>query len=177
MITITVDDAQIVAALNKLASKTSNLGPVMREIGTAVRNDALDNFKGQHDPEGTPWKKLSLVTLMARAHRLTKGKTHKKDGNLTKKTKGIVTTANILMDTGALRNSISVLHSDANSAVIGTKNPYAATHQFGALRGAFGRTKRGAPIPWGTIPARPFLGISAQVEQKIMELIAGHMEA
>ena len=164
MITITIDDAGIVAALNKLASKTANLGPVMREIGTVVRNDALDNFKGQHSPDGTPWKKLSPATLMARAHRLTKGKTHKKDGSLTKKAESVVTTAKILLDTGALRNSISVLHSDATSAVIGTKIPYASMHQFGVPR-------RIAPIP-----ARPFLGISSNADRKIMDLIADHME-
>lgn len=171
MIVVQVDDAHVVAALNRLAAKVQNLGPVMREIGQIVRGDAQDNFKGQHGPDGKPWKKLSLVTLMARAHRLTKGKTHKKDGNLTKKAKAVVITAKILMDTGVLRNSISVLEHTTNSVAVGTQNKYAATHQFGALRGAFGRTKRGAPVPWGTIPARPFLGISSTAEQKILNMI------
>ena len=32
--------------------------------------------------------------------------------------------------------------------------------QFGARYGAFGTISRGGSIPWGNIPARPFLGIS-----------------
>ena len=33
-------------------------------------------------------------------------------------------------------------------------------HQFGAKHRAYGKTKRGAPISWGDIPTRPFLGVS-----------------
>jgi hypothetical protein len=33
---------------------------------------------------------------------------------------------------------------------------------FGAKQGAFGRTSRGGPIPWGDIPARPLLPIDEQ---------------
>lgn len=60
-----------------------------------------------------------------------------------------------LRDTGRLMNSIT--HRVTGNAVeIGTNVLYAPTHQFGAKQGAFGRTKRNGPIPWGDIPARPF---------------------
>ena len=48
-------------------------------------------------------------------------------------------------------------------------------HQFGAEKGAFGATSRGTPIPWGDIPARPFLGLSADdrdgVRDRILDFI------
>jgi phage gpG-like protein len=54
---------------------------------------------------------------------------------------------------------------------------YAAVQQFGAAKGAFGRTSRGAPIPWGNIPARPFLGISAEDEPLMLEIVAEWFQA
>lgn len=54
---------------------------------------------------------------------------------------------------------------------------YAATQQFGAKKGEFRSTKNGAPVPWGDIPARPFLGISADDEDKIIEIIQSHLAA
>ena len=51
----------------------------------------------------------------------------------------------------------------------------ATTHQFGAKQGTFGRTTRGGPIPWGNIPARPFLGPSDDLNQDILEAIHLHM--
>ena len=46
------------------------------------------------------------------------------------------------------------------SREVGSTRIYAGAHQFGARRGACGTNKKGAPIPWGDIPARPFLGVS-----------------
>lgn len=61
-----------------------------------------------------------------------------------------------LMDTRVLLNSIT--HRTANHSVqVGTNIEYAGTHEFGARRGAYGTTRRGAPVPWGDVPARPFL--------------------
>jgi phage gpG-like protein len=48
---------------------------------------------------------------------------------------------------------------------------YAAVQQFGAVAGALGRNKRGSPIPWGNIPARPFLGVSAQDKVEVLEIL------
>jgi phage gpG-like protein len=40
---------------------------------------------------------------------------------------------------------------------------------FGARQGAFGRTRRNGPIPWGNIPARPFLPISENGEMNAFD--------
>ena len=66
---------------------------------------------------------------------------------------------------------------DGSSVEIGSNMPYSAVMQFGAKRGAFGQSSNGSPIPWGDIPARPFLGISSQDELNIREAIAGWLEA
>jgi len=59
---------------------------------------------------------------------------------------------------------------------VGSVLEYAAVQQFGAKKGAFGRTRRGAPIPWGDIPPRPFLGLSDADRRSILDLIAEHLD-
>ena len=54
---------------------------------------------------------------------------------------------------------------------VGSTRIYAGAHQFGARRGACGTNKKGAPIPWGDIPARPFLGVSDADKKTILEII------
>lgn len=61
-------------------------------------------------------------------------------------------------ETKSLRSTITY-QASKTGVTIGSPMEYAATQQFGAMRGAFGRTRRNAPIPWGNIPPRPFLPI------------------
>lgn len=103
----------------------------------------------------------------------------------------------ILEGDGGLRQSITSDY-DANSAVAGTNLVYATTHQFGAKKGAFGSyvqeaaiggrraiadesqlaraaisgSVRQVPIPWGDIPARPFLGVSDETSTQIIDAIS-----
>lgn len=67
----------------------------------------------------------------------------------------------LLVGEGDLRDSIQS-YSRGSEAVVGSPLIYAATHQFGdASR---------------NIPARPYLGISADNHQAIEELVAGQLE-
>jgi phage virion morphogenesis protein len=129
--TITIDDAQVQAALTDLIRRVTNPGPALADIGRALGNLTEDAFQA----EGPGWPPLSPVTVARR------GRAHP-----------------ILQDTGGLAASIT--HgADATSAWVGASKVYAAVHQFGQPKGASGRTRRGAPIPWGDIPARPFLPV------------------
>ena len=38
------------------------------------------------------------------------------------------------------------------------------------------RTRRGAPIPWGNIPARPYLGLSADDETEVVRILRDYLE-
>lgn len=54
---------------------------------------------------------------------------------------------------------------------------YSRIMQEGTQRGPLGQSSNGSPIPWGDIPARPFLGISSQDEFNIGEAITEWLEA
>ena len=63
---------------------------------------------------------------------------------------------------------------DAHSAEAGLLLDYATPHQFVTEQGEFGLTSRGGPIPWGDIPARPFLGWSDDLDAEITGAVERH---
>ena len=138
MLEIKVESNTITPALNALAAKLGNLSPLMKDIAGIMEAGVEDNF----DRQGIPaWDALSPVTIKRR----------EKQGKWPGK---------MLQVTGQLASSVTS-DFDAGSAVVGTNDVRAKTLHFGANKGAFGKTKRGAPIPWGNIPARPFMALSA----------------
>ena len=68
-----------------------------------------------------------------------------------------------------------MLGDKSGYVIAGTNKVYAATHQFGAERGEFGADRRGRPIPWGDIPARPFLGVGDEQRGIILEALNDHV--
>lgn len=133
--------------LEKLGKEVKDLKPVMKEISNDMESKSKMCFKKSQDPYGNKWEKLK--------HR--KGKP--------------------LVDKGGLSRSISN-SSGKDWAVVGTNKVYAKTHQFGMRKGYNGKKtveigaftrkgniavkahKRAISLPWGNIPARPFIGIS-----------------
>ncbi|MCY1187589.1 Phage virion morphogenesis family protein [compost metagenome] len=69
-----------------------------------------------------------------------------------------------------LRHQVS-----GNELLFGTDRPYGAAMQFGMSKGYAGKTRRGASIPWGDIPARPYLGLSAEDDVEILAIIEDYL--
>lgn len=167
MIEVKVDDAQVKAMLQRLAQRMGNLTPVMRAAGDVLRNDAAANFKGQHGPDGAPWHKLAQSTLLARAKRLSgKGGIYTQKGQLRKPAARLMANAKILLDRGTLRQSVQVLQTTPTSVTVGSRLPYAAIHQLGGKAGRGGKVR---------IPARPFIGMSANAERQIINTINAYL--
>ena len=72
-----------------------------------------------------------------------------------------------LVDTENLMNSITSYY-DNNIAMVGTNEPYAAIHQFG------GKAGRGRKVD---IPARPFLVLTPQDEEDILEDVQAYFRS
>lgn len=147
-ITISVDDKAITNALHELQSKVINLEPVMEDIGQILMNSTRDRFEQGIDPTGKPW-----VTLQPWYQ-----KQKKKNKNLT------------LVLNHDLMNSINP-QATSNSVTIGTNRKYAAMHQFGGVVG------KGSPFAGKEIKARPFLGISNDDKENILDAVLDHMAA
>ena len=149
MIEIEFNDAEVTQALRRVAARLSDLTPLMQEIGELLVATTEQRFKDGKSPEGLAWAPKSEVTV-ERQKRSPDGYDPR-----------------LLFWKGTLASGI---HAEIrpDQVAVGSPMIYAATMQFGAAQGAFGafigRDKLGRDhfhhIPWGDIPARPFLGIS-----------------
>jgi phage gpG-like protein len=153
--------------LPEYTKRLKNLKPAMDAIGAAILSEVDLGFREQRDPWGV------------------RGRRYPKDhaANAGRKGKGKGRGTQILMNTGKLAESFSH-QATKRSVVVGTTKKYAGTHQFGAAQGAYGRTKRNGPIPWGDIPARPMLPIRGgkvdlpkDMQLEIMDAVLTHLEA
>lgn len=171
-ITFTVDDADLQEMLqHQSKADTGRLAP---RLGEYLQDSTKDRFKSQTAPDGTPWAPLKRATVKRKKYNPDK----------------------ILTLRGYLRGGIRWQALDDNSVQVGSNLEYAAIHQDGGdvqqparqatvrYRSVAGRvlfagrkhkraTEKQVTIPAHTIhmPARPFLGISAQDDKEIREII------
>jgi phage virion morphogenesis protein len=154
--------AEAEAALSGMAERADALGPAMRPIGQLVVTSVQRNFEAGGRPNA--WAPLSWTTLMARAR---KGK-----GGWVGMSRGKILLRQGMA--GGLMGSINA-RVEGNAAIVGTNKIYAAVHQFGARAGEFGygyNGRRHVKIPWGDIPARPYLMLQDTDRPRIAQIIA-----
>lgn len=152
MIEIKVDNKNVLDTLDQLSKASANPRPALLSIGEHLVESTKKRFDTSTAPDGTKWKPNSETTLKRK--RGTKP----------------------LVGEGPLRDTINYAES-SNLLTIFSPMEYAAAQHFGADQGAFGRTKRNAPIPWGNIPARQILGISDDDEYMIIQTISDYLRS
>jgi phage gpG-like protein len=167
------DDSAFVQAAGRLKGLSGSLGPALQRVGQFVLESTAARFDREVSPDGSRWAALAPSTA--------------------RRKRGPGRRGGILFDTGRLRNSVTV--RGAPGAVfrleppvleLGTAIPYGAAHQFGASIERRPGKKKTEAIRWldggrdghngshntgragrTIIPARPFLGLSADDEHKI----------
>ena len=147
---------------------------LMPRLGEYLQASTEKRFKTQTAPDGTPWAPLK--------QRYARRKRYNKDTVLTLR--------------GYLRSYIHYQVMGADAVEVGSNQKYAAIHQFGGeidkperqaavrYRSVAGRvlfagkkhkraTERAVTIPvhFVKIPARPFLGLSAEDDREISRII------
>lgn len=152
-IQIEVDNKTVLDALNRLRQSAARPAPVLLEIGEKLLESTKARFEAQTAPDGSRWAPNAPVTLA------------RKKGNRP-----------LIGETGTLMDQINYQLINESTLELGSPTIYAATQQFGARQGQFGRTRRNAPIPWGDIPARPFIGISESDGETILNLVTKYLQ-
>lgn len=162
MIRTNVTTDEIGAALQKLQAGYGDLTSLMQSIGEKMLKSTEANFKDGSGPDGTAWAAKSAATLASYERRKAKRKINR------------FSTRPLIM-TGTLSRTIAY---EARSDAVdwGSNEIQAAVMQFGAKKGEFGTASNGSSIPWGTIPARPYLGLGEKDETAIMTLIDGYLD-
>lgn len=173
MISVEIDDRQIRAVLNRLSAAAGKLRPAMQSIGELLAETTRRRFAAGHGPDGAPWAPNSEVTVLNYLRQ--RGGSFKKDGSLSKRGQRASAAKKPLIGESH-RLSTEIHYQAADREVrIGSSLAYAATQQFGARKGQFGAGRHGRPLPWGDIPARPFLGISSSDEDAVLRLLHNHL--
>lgn len=154
---ITIDgQVRASAVMADLLDRTGDLTPLMGRIGAYGEESTVNRFETQRGPDGDPW----APSLRARA---TGGQT--------------------LVDSGRLRQSVTWAAS-RDEAEWGTNLIYAGVHQEGATISAKGGGRLGFVIPGlgfrspreVVIPARPFLGVDAEDEAEIDDILRDYID-
>ncbi|KUJ73922.1 hypothetical protein AVO42_00430 [Thiomicrospira sp. XS5] len=152
-IKIEVDDKAVTKALANLAGM--DLAEALKGIGETLIDNTRDRLEDGVDVNGKAFAPLSPVTIARKKRNKDK----------------------ILIGRGDLHRELAYqLVNGGTGLEFGSDRKYAAVHQFGAKQGAFGRSKRNGPIPWGNIPARPFIGLAQQDEDEILDNLTHFIE-
>jgi phage gpG-like protein len=172
-ITIDIADTEAREAIGHMLGLLQNPTPALDDIGEYLIVATKGRFATGTAPSGEKWKPNTALTL-----------SRKKD------------TRPLHGESGRLGQEI-LKFVDQAEVEIGSNLIYAGVQQFGAKMGEFGRysqlsrrdryeegdwrrkagTVKGFPIPWGDIPARPFIGLSADDAKNLLDIIQEHLES
>lgn len=165
-VTIQLHDQDVRAAFDRLLANDRDLTPAMRAIGERLSETTKRRFETGTGPDGQRWAPNSRATYEALARK--RGTFNKRDGKLSAKSTGLLASKKPLIgESKALSTTINY-RPTATSVTIGSPMVYAAMQQFGGTKATF-------PKLWGDIPARPFLGLSAQDKSDILEILQDHL--
>lgn len=92
--------------------------------------------------------------------------------------RALATGGKTLNESGRLRRSITY-EAGSDFVEVGSDVIYSAVHQLGAAAGAFGYWEgigRRVPLPFGDIPARPYLGVSDDDRLILGELATAYFD-
>lgn len=179
IVTIDISEEQLRASLDGMVGRMENTLGFYSNVRDYWAAATRDRFESEVSPEGVPWAKLRPSTVKSRVRKRQ-------------------SPTGILRATGVLNNSINAT-ATADRVSIGSPEPYAAIHQLGgtisrearsqtiyrklnkktgAFEPLFRKKKLKTSVPQEvavpaheiTIPARPYLGISAEDRTRIAEI-------
>lgn len=167
MISLKVNDKEVLDTLSQIVSRSKNMRPAFAEIGEDLVDTTKRRFNTATAPDGTPWAVNSQVTI-DRYLGVFKS-SYKKDGTLSKA--GAARSAAkkpLTGETRTLQTTINYQLKGANGVSVGSPKVQAAMMQFGGTKAQF-------PHLWGDIPARPFLGISPNDKTNILAILGTYL--
>lgn len=154
MVDVIINEDSFSPLLDRLAAHLSDMTPVMQDLGELLVQQTKDRFPTGTAPDGSRWAPKSPATLAAYGAR----KSNRVDRRP------------LFGPSGRLSSEI-FYQASATGVEWGSGLIYSAVMQFGAARGAFGTAANGTPIPWGAIPARPFIGLSDDDAAAVVALL------
>lgn len=164
-----IDDKALQEGLAEKLRKLEHPRPLLLMIGEYLTETTKVRFNTSKAPDGTPWAPNTQTTMERYVG--SKGGYSKKTGKITQKGQAAAMGKKPLIGhTRQLGNQI-IYQANDTMVEIGSNRIQAAVQQFGAAKGSLG-----GGAPWGDIPARPFLGVSAEDRAAILEMVGDYLE-
>lgn len=157
MYRLEINEDELTPLLLRLQAGLSDMTPVMQDLGELLVQSTQDRMLRGQQPDGAPFAPRSQTTLERYA------------------AQGFRFGSEPLNKSGEMRQQLAY-DADPNGVTWGSNAIQSAVIQFGAGKGAFGTNAKGGPIPWGNIPARPFLGVSTEDRSAMIEELEEWME-
>ncbi len=171
MLTIKYEGRAIQSALAKTLATLDKPEPMLKRIGMDLADSTMKRFATGKGPDGAPWAANSPTTLS----RYSAGFSRKKNGSLTKRSMAKLAGKKPLIGESSDLSTSIEWQLQGRTIMVGSRLQYAAVQQFGAKAGSLWRGTGNARAPWGDIPARPYLGLSAKDERNIMEIVRDYL--
>ncbi|WP_018652983.1 phage virion morphogenesis protein [Actinobacillus capsulatus] len=155
-VNIELDISQLSRLIDKAVERLSRPKLMFAEMGEELLAIHFARFTARKAPNGTPWQPLKDW------YRESKKKNADK----------------ILTLDGHLSGTLRYQASDTG-VVFGSDRPYAAIHQFGGTittKNTKALNVQGRPVKSVTIPARPWLGLSTDDEQRLIDIARKHLK-
>lgn len=140
------------AAIAETKARLTDMLPLFQDMGEYLIGSTRERFRQGVAPDGAKWLPKSAVTL-ARY-----------------KARGDGVRPDPLIGASRRLSTEILAYAQKASVEVGSNLEYSGVMQAGARQGAFGRDGRNHPIPWGNIPARPWLGLSDRDEVALVEI-------
>ena len=155
MLKITLNDNQAIQKLTGIASQLQHPRKLYGLLGETLKKIHAARFEAEVEPTGKRWQALSPRTKALKAKRGKSTKILRQDGYLADRT---------------------AYNYDDKGVEFGSDAKYARLHQFGGVirpkkgkRLKFGKGSNTVYAKQSKIPARPWLGVNAQDEQKLLK--------
>jgi phage virion morphogenesis protein len=150
---IECDNAAVLLALRELVERVENPAPCLAAMGEKLMESTKQRFVTKTAPDGTHWDDNKESTIARKGRN------------------------DPLVDSGNLNQQFDRELPDAHTLLLFSTMEYAAVQQFGAEQGLFGVGENsGLPIPFGDIPARPFLGVSDDDGVMMLQMMRDFLE-
>lgn len=180
-INLRVDDRELLAALRALQTRLGDLTPIFRELGEMLLNSTRDRFRSQTAPDGSPWAALSpAYQARKRKH---KDKILTLDGRLRGTLAYQAGPDTLRIGTplvygathqfGAAKGSFGTVTAriKAHTRKVKSRDLYQGRRRLAQGVAFVKAHTRRLPIPWGNVPARPFLDLSAADRKLVLTVL------
>lgn len=167
---------EVSSAIDQLRNRltTTQLQKALEDIGKIYVKEAKYRINNQTDPKGRTFPWNTETTRRYKRKGMSRGYLRYTRGP------AIEGPNKRLIWTGKLRKSLQYFVS-GNTVIVFSNVPYAKTQQFGADAGDFAdytnlmSGRELGPIPWGPIPARPFLGTNKKTNEAVIAKLGEHL--